>query len=78
MRIDFVPAKREVALEHRDLDIAEADRVFEAPHITFEGVGFSFGETRFFDARFAARPYRSAGLDTTRRRDPRHQHEESQ
>ena len=47
MKIDFDPAKREATLEQRNLDMAEADQVFEALHITFEDVRFDFGETRF-------------------------------
>lgn len=44
MKIEFDPAKRAMTLEHRQLDFANAGRVFEGPVFTFEDVRFDYLE----------------------------------
>ena len=46
MDIQFDPAKRDATLIERGLDMAEAGRVFDGPHLTFEDDRFAYGETR--------------------------------
>ncbi|OQC19051.1 MAG: hypothetical protein BWX69_03063 [Planctomycetes bacterium ADurb.Bin069] len=46
MDIEFDPAKRDATLIERGLDMAEAGRVFDGPHLTFEDDRFPYGETR--------------------------------
>ena len=46
MEIGFDPAKREWTLEHRGLDFAEAERVFEGPKFTVEDNRRDYGENR--------------------------------
>lgn len=47
MKIDYDPAKRLATLQHRGLDMNDADQVFEGRHITFEDLRFDYGEQRF-------------------------------
>lgn len=51
MAITFDPAKRVLALAARQLDFAEAAKVFDSTDIvTFEDTRFAYGETRFITA----------------------------
>ena len=47
MKIDYDRAKRLATLQHRGLDMEDADQVFEGLHITFEDLRFDYGERRF-------------------------------
>ena len=46
MAIEYDPAKRQLTLEARGLDMAQAGPVFEAPHITIEDDRRDYGEIR--------------------------------
>jgi hypothetical protein len=48
VRIEFDPAKRQLTLDVRGLDMAEAAAVFEGKTITVEDQRKDCGETRFF------------------------------
>jgi uncharacterized DUF497 family protein len=47
LRIEFDPTKRRATLDARDLDMAEADKVFEGPSLTVEDDRRDYGESRF-------------------------------
>ena len=47
MKIEFDPEKRQQALIHRDLDMADAGKLFEGPHITIEDDRANYGEQRY-------------------------------
>ena len=47
MKIDYDRAKRLATLQHRGLDMEDADQVFEGLRITFEDLRFDYGERRF-------------------------------
>jgi uncharacterized DUF497 family protein len=47
MKIEYDPAKRAVTLEHRQLDFADAGRVFAGRVFTVEDVRFDYPERRF-------------------------------
>ena len=47
MKIEFDPIKRDATLEHRGLDMADAEQVFEGDHITFQDTRFEYEEQRF-------------------------------
>jgi uncharacterized protein len=46
MKITFDPEKRDSTLEHRGLDMAQADQVFAGPTITVEDDRKDYGEKR--------------------------------
>jgi len=46
MEIEFDLVKRLWTLEQRGLDLADAWRVYEAPHLTFDDLRFAYGEDR--------------------------------
>ncbi len=50
MRYTFDPAKRDLALRHRDLDFARAGEVFAGRTATVVDERFDYGETRFITA----------------------------
>ncbi len=47
MRISYHEEKRALTLEHRGLDFAEADQVFQKPILTVEDDRKDYGETRY-------------------------------
>lgn len=47
MRIEFDSDKRDATLEARGLDMADAARIFDGPHLTFPDDRFDYGEDRF-------------------------------
>ena len=47
MPIEFDPDKQAATLEHRGLDMADAERVFEGPCVTFPDLRQAYGEERF-------------------------------
>ena len=47
MRIEFDPAKRDVTISARGLDMADAAEVWDGPHLTFEDDRKAYGEPRF-------------------------------
>jgi uncharacterized protein len=47
MKIDYDPAKRAATLVKRRLDMAEANLVFEAEHLTFPDIRADYGEVRY-------------------------------
>jgi uncharacterized DUF497 family protein len=48
MAVVFDPEKRLRTLNERGLDFAEADEVFEGPHLTVEDNRIDYGEPRYF------------------------------
>ena len=46
MKIEFDPAKRKTILEIRGLDMADAGKVFDGPHLTIEDDRRDYGEIR--------------------------------
>jgi hypothetical protein len=56
MQIEFDPAKRQLTLEHRGLDMAQAAAVFGSACLTVEDDRKDYGEQRFITiGRLAAR-----------------------
>ncbi|HJT40051.1 MAG TPA: BrnT family toxin [Sphingobium sp.] len=47
MEVSFDPAKRQVTLEQRGLDFADAAQIFEGPQLTLEDDRFDYPEPRF-------------------------------
>ncbi len=47
MKIDYDPAKRDMTLAERGLDMADAGEVFDGTHITIPDIRFDYGEERF-------------------------------
>ena len=47
MDIEYDPAKRDVTLEKRGLDMARAGEVLAGSHLTFPDIRFDYGEERF-------------------------------
>ena len=47
MQIEFDPAKRDLTLATRQLDMARAHEVFEGIGISFPDIRFDYGEARF-------------------------------
>ena len=47
MKVSFDPAKRARTLAERGLDMADAAKVFEGPHLTFEDRRHDYGEDRW-------------------------------
>ncbi|MCP4308903.1 MAG: BrnT family toxin, partial [bacterium] len=47
MDIEYDPAKRDVTLAERGLDMARAAEVFVGSHLTFSDIRFDYGEERF-------------------------------
>jgi uncharacterized DUF497 family protein len=52
MAIIFGPAKRLLTIDQRGLDFAEADKVFDGPHLTVNDDRFDYGEIRYFTVGF--------------------------
>lgn len=46
MIIECDPVKRLWTIEERGLDMADAGRVFEGPHVTADDIRYSYGENR--------------------------------
>ena len=47
MTIEFDPAKRQLTLEHRGLDMAQADEIFDHTTLTIADDRKDYGEPRF-------------------------------
>lgn len=47
MEISFDPAKRQLTLEKRGLDFADAGKIFEGEYFTWEDDREDYGETRY-------------------------------
>lgn len=47
MDLEFDPVSREKTLVERGLDFAEAERIFDGPHLTLEDCRFDHPEPRF-------------------------------
>lgn len=47
MKIEFDPAKRQLTLTHRGLDLARAGEIFDGPTMTVADDRKDYGETRF-------------------------------
>ena len=47
MAIPFNPAKRDLTLQERHLDFADADRIFAGLTLTLEDDRWDYGETRY-------------------------------
>lgn len=47
MDIEFDPRKRELTLADRGLDFADAERLFDGPHVTLEDCRFDYSEPRY-------------------------------
>ena len=47
MRITFDPAKRDATLKQREVDFADAVKVFAGPTILFEDERVDYGEVRY-------------------------------
>ena len=47
MPVIFDPEKRRLNLEQRGLDFADADKVFDGPHLTIEDDRIDYGEVRY-------------------------------
>lgn len=47
MEVTFDPAKRQVTMEQRGLDFADAAQIFEGPQLTLEDDRFDYPEPRF-------------------------------
>ncbi|AXV14707.1 hypothetical protein CYG48_02680 [Neorhizobium sp. SOG26] len=47
MPVIFDPEKRRLTLEQRGLDFADADKVFDGPHLTIEDDRIDYGEVRY-------------------------------
>lgn len=47
MDIEYDPAKRDLTLEKRGLDMDQAGEVFDGPHITAPDIRSDYGEERF-------------------------------
>ena len=47
MKIEFDPAKRELTLLHRGLDLVRAGEIFDGPTITVADDRKDYGETRY-------------------------------
>ena len=47
MPVIFDPEKRRLTLEQRGLDSADADKVFDGPHLTIEDDRIDYGEVRY-------------------------------
>jgi uncharacterized protein len=47
MPIEFDPDKRAATLTHMGLDMADAERVFDGPCLTFPDLRQAYGEERF-------------------------------
>ncbi|MEX0953988.1 MAG: BrnT family toxin [Rhizobiaceae bacterium] len=52
MKITFDPRKREITLQERGLDFADAAKVFEGTHTVVRDDRFDYGEARFISAGF--------------------------
>jgi uncharacterized DUF497 family protein len=52
MKIEFDPAKRNLTLLHRGLDMAELADVFSGEPVTLEDTRQDYGETRFITVGF--------------------------
>ena len=51
MAVTFDPVKRAITLKERQLDFADAERVFDSNRVTtFEDDRFAYGETRYITA----------------------------
>ncbi len=50
MRVTFDPAKRDLTLRHRGLDLARAGEIFAGRTATIVDERFDYGETRFITA----------------------------
>ncbi len=46
MPIDYDPEKRAATLMHRDLDMADAEGIFDGPCVTFPDLRQDYGEER--------------------------------
>jgi uncharacterized protein len=55
MKITFDPDKRESTLEHRGLDMAQADEVFAGPTITVDDDRKDYGEKRLITIGYLLR-----------------------
>ena len=69
MRITYDPEKRDSTMEHRGLDMANADQVFDGPTITVEDDRKNYGEKRLITIGFLLR--RMVVLVWTRRGNTR-------
>jgi uncharacterized protein len=54
MRIEYDPIKREVTLESRGLDMADAILIFEGRTLTRQDIRNDYGEKRFITVGFLA------------------------
>lgn len=52
MKIEYDEAKRQITLEQRRLDFADADQVFQGTHYTLEDERKDYGEPRFITIGF--------------------------
>lgn len=52
MEIEFDPSKRQMTLEDRGLDTADAGRVFEGDHLIIEDDRLDYGEPRYITIGF--------------------------
>jgi uncharacterized DUF497 family protein len=70
MLISFDPAKRDLTVQERGLDFADAAEVFAGRHTVVEDDRFEYGEKRFISAGFLRA--RMVVLVWTPRGDARH------
>jgi uncharacterized protein len=47
MEIEFDPAKRDIVLEARGLDLANVPKIFAGPNLTFQDIRMDYGEIRW-------------------------------
>jgi uncharacterized protein len=47
MEIEFDPAKRDIVLEARGLDLADVPKIFAGPNLTFQDIRMDYGEIRW-------------------------------
>ena len=78
MQIEFDGAKRRATIEARGLDMARAAEVFAGPTLTVEDDRQEYGELRFITIGFLDGAMVVLVWTVPRRREPDHQHEESQ
>lgn len=52
MKIEYDEAKRQITLEQRGIDFADAGQVFEGTHYTLEDERQDYGEPRFITIGF--------------------------
>lgn len=52
MKIEYDEAKRQITLEQRGLDFADASQVFQGTHYTLEDERKDYGEPRFITIGF--------------------------